>query len=1161
MRSTRTLLATLLLAAPEALRAQDAGAQATGTIRLLWEDPAKPGTARPRRIATVTDAAGRTRRLQMDGALARRFGGLEALDGSRVTLRLAAPRAGARTTRDASDASAPLEATAIVSAEMPAPRIPSLPVAGAKPYATLLCRFPDYAQMLPGSREQFHRTIASPEFPSVNHYWTENSQGRVTLDGSQTYGWYTLPHERSYYVSPSGFGVSFHALDQDCMDAADADVFFPEFAGINIVVNTVLDGSMYAGGSTYERDGVRKAFMITYLDGSVASNVGPPAHEIGHNLGLGHTSGGNGTPYDSRWDVMSAAGWYFAADGTTIVPAHTLAWQKYSLGFIPAARYVVAGAGTTTLRIERSALPADNADPLMVVVPVPGAGGQEYYTIEVRGGPGSGYDSGFPQASVLVNSFLNFQGLRVVDLDGNGDPNDAGAQLTVGETFVDRGNDISVRVDEQVGTGFKVTVRVPDRGDVTVAPRSRSRVVTQGDRTAFLDSATVTLSGVGAATTPWRSEVRWKRLALATPTGAGPGTVRWTSSAADLAPGTYVDSIAVIASGVADSVAYVFDSLVVQAAAEPAVGLSEQGRSDSLLATSPAKYYAVDVTASGPGADTASWTATKNAGWIELLERTDWIDPFPRLRYRVVPTGLAPGSYADTIVVSAASGATAHYVATLRVLPPLAVALGRASGSARLPQGGAPQRDSILVSVEGSWAAGALLTAAGPFGSPGYLRGDQRGRVGSGWIQIRRAPGALAPGSYVNRLRIGPALDPTTYAEYVDTLVIEPAAPAITLETYGRRDSVVIGRWVSMDSVLVQPQGPDAPSRRWTSRYDPLRIRAMYRNGVTPNGGGIGAQFLVWQRNLMPSGFEEPRAPGLYVDTIRVEFASGEGAPASIVDTLVVLAAPTLAVGARSRLASAMVGRPGAIADSATVAVSGWNVGSVPWSATHGASWSTLTTASGGGAGMLRWTRDASGLAAGVHVDTITVTAPGLAGSPHLILDSLRVWPALAIAGEAALRAGTMGADYADTLRAEGGTAAAATFSVAAGALPPGVSLSAATGELRGVPEAVGEFAFTVRARSDTFTVERELRVAVSAPAVAAAAVLDKLLGDGPLDADRVRYLDLLGNRNGRLDVGDVRAWLAAGAGASADPAAQDLRTFVGQAPAPAPASTPRENR
>jgi M6 family metalloprotease-like protein len=51
-----------------------------------------------------------------------------------------------------------------------------------------------------------------------------------------------------------------------------------------------------------------------------------------------------------------------------------------------------------------------------------------------------------------------------------------------------------------------------------------------------------------------------------------------------------------------------------------------------------------------------------------------------------------------------------------------------------------------------------------------------------------------------------------------------------------------------------------------------------------------------------------------------------------------------------------------------------------------------------------------------------------------------------------------------------------------------------------------------------TYTVQR--------PALAASAVFEHLLGAGGLTGEQLQYLDRLGNGNGRLDVGDVRAWL-----------------------------------
>ena len=48
---------------------------------------------------------------------------------------------------------------------------------------------------------------------------------------------------------------------------------------------------------------------------------------------------------------------------------------------------------------------------------------------------------------------------QVVDVDNNGDPNDAGAMWTPGETFTDAANGITVTVNAQTATGFQVTIK------------------------------------------------------------------------------------------------------------------------------------------------------------------------------------------------------------------------------------------------------------------------------------------------------------------------------------------------------------------------------------------------------------------------------------------------------------------------------------------------------------------------------------------------------------------------------------------------------------------------------------------------------------------------------------------------------------------------------
>lgn len=161
-----------------------------------------------------------------------------------------------------------------------------------------------------------------------------------------------------------------------------------------------------------------------------------------------------------------------------------------------------------------------------------------------------------------------------------------------------------------------------------------------------------------------------------------------------------------------------------------------------------------------------------------------------------------------------------------------------------------------------------------------------------------------------------------------------------------------------------------------------------------------------------------------------------------------------------------------------------------------------------------------TGAQSGLLVDGITQNADGsvtvvlFPGPPAIVTQPLR--------------AGRMGSPYADTLASSVG-GSSVTWSVITGSLPPGVALDSANGVLRGIPEAIGAFAFTVEARRDLAVTRAAFTIEVTAPTLATEAVLDHLLGTAtPLAEDELRYLDLLGNKNGRLDIGDFRAWLAA---------------------------------
>jgi hypothetical protein len=79
-------------------------------------------------------------------------------------------------------------------------------------------------------------------------------------------------------------------------------------------------------------------------------------------------------------------------------------------------------------------------------------------------------------------------------------------------------------------------------------------------------------------------------------------------------------------------------------------------------------------------------------------------------------------------------------------------------------------------------------------------------------------------------------------------------------------------------------------------------------------------------------------------------------------------------------------------ADSAAVILAGAGASTTRWTATHGgAGWLSFVTASGSGSGAVRWVVNPIYLPPGDHVDTITVSAAGAAGSPARVLDTLTV--------------------------------------------------------------------------------------------------------------------------------------------------------------------------
>ena len=188
----------------------------------------------------------------------------------------------------------------------------------------------------------------------------------------------------------------------------------------------------------------------------------------------------------------------------------------------------------------------------------------------------------------------------------------------------------------------------------------------------------------------------------------------------------------------------------------------------------------------------------------------------------------------------------------------------------------------------------------------------------------------------------------------------------VSVSPAGRSVSVAQGSVAPGDNATVTLSGTVAWSTAWT-----VSRKKSWTTLITTRGAGSGS--LAWTRST--SGL----AVGTYIDTLTVVAAGIT--PAVLFDTLKITSAivsVTVAVTPAARSVSAPQGTPVA-GDNATVTLAGTNAWSTAWTVTKQKSWTTLTTTSGTGTGLLAWTRSTAGLAVGTYVDTLTVTALGLA--------------------------------------------------------------------------------------------------------------------------------------------------------------------------------------
>ena len=422
------------------------GTTLTGVLSVVWGDP-QPGSGEASQtVYYLLDDAGNRLRVEIDDAALAAAGGIRAVSGRRVTV--SGPTIPAAPGSDEAP-SLRVESITLASGQAAGPE----PITGSQPYVSILCKFSDVSAT-PKNLTYF-KNMYSNSYPGLDHYWRQTSFDNVNIVGSNAYGWFTLPHPRSYYFDSNGNLLHWDIL-MDCTGVADSAVYFPNFTGINMMFNDVLDCCAWGGtGWTLDLDGVSKAYGITWEPPWGYSEITVMAHEMGHSMGMPHSSGNYGLVYDNRWDVMSDT-WTDCdrADHATYgcVGQGTISFHKNLVGWVTAARRFVLGATEQTITLERLALPG-SSNYLMAVLPIDGSS-SHYYTVEAR--KWSGYDQKLPLEGVVIHEIINDYAY-VIDIDNNGNTGDAGGQWLPGETFYGL-DGITVEVVSATSTGYTVTV-------------------------------------------------------------------------------------------------------------------------------------------------------------------------------------------------------------------------------------------------------------------------------------------------------------------------------------------------------------------------------------------------------------------------------------------------------------------------------------------------------------------------------------------------------------------------------------------------------------------------------------------------------------------------------------------------------------------------------
>jgi hypothetical protein len=847
-----------------------------GTLYLVWGDPESNGV--PRYRAIVDNGAGQITQYVVDNRDLEFVARVQQLDRQLVDVTIASPRA-AFSSGDATSLPRLTEVSPVPGA-VSRSRLTTPPawVIQRRPYAVVLCKFADIpAEPLPPAAYERMYGRASG---GADAYYREVSRERLNLEGTTVVGWLTLPRPRSGYTLADG-EANLGLMSSDCLGAADAQLDFSTFGGVGMHFNSAIGCCSWGGSTGIALDGPSRVMPAMWnMDWARSGTVW---HELGHSFGLPHSSGPYGAVYDARWDVMSSSstGSFLNADFGR-AGSHFLAYHKDRLGLIADSAKVEVMSGTWSGLLESHSAPlATPQGKQLITVPLTHFRSGAQLLVEAR--LRVGLDRSVPGEGVVITTVDNGRAeqAQVVDVDGNGDVNDAGAVFTLGESYEHPGAQIRVRVDSLHDNGWYVTVtRNAGIGVARFLTAGSTREVEAGSVAVVRDSAPVTAADSWAAyplTLP-----SWLRLERAS--GSGNGWLVYAISPSQLPAARNVFTLQLAApTGQTRSTFRVEVGRVEGNSPAPAVLLSRNSRNISArLGESFIGFDTVRVVL-GPSLGSATWTARPSPRQYLFNENRTARDTLSTrtgsstLAYWFLASGLSDGTYIDTLRIDVAGATPSSYLVVDTVTLVSGTGPGVQFGARRaaltLPVGAIPQLDSVQVQLTGlqaEWTA---------FNRRADGRIVRNNGVGGQYILWQRSPNVV--GRSIDTIFVNiPGL---AQQRIVDTLFGVNVPLTLTASRRGMRGQVTLGSLPRVDSVRVGVLSTVGVNTNWTASA-PTRLRLHQRDAFTTIATGRTGDFVRWSRN------QRLLEPGRYVDTLTITVPGAIGSPWLVIDTTDVMA-------------------------------------------------------------------------------------------------------------------------------------------------------------------------------------------------------------------------------------------------------------------------------